>query len=304
MANAVFTTKAEPVYDDLPERQYHFPRTYLNQASQAVGDFIVYYEPRRESADLSGRSGRQAYFATARIARIVEDPKREGFFFAYVTDYLEFPKPVPFHIGEHYFESALKKGDGSTNKGAFGRSVRVLPASEYQAICSLGFAGTDLSGAAPFPDSSPIDATPRVEEDVPVYGRPSRTILLERPFRDAAFTRVIHSAYGATCAMTGLHLVNGGGRCEIEAAHIVPVEDNGPDSPRNGIALSRTVHWMFDRGIVSIADSGEILIADRWMPDQIRGLLNPSGKILPPSDPSMRPHPAFLLEHRKKFKGN
>jgi hypothetical protein len=26
MANAVFTTKAQPVYDDLPEWKYHFPK--------------------------------------------------------------------------------------------------------------------------------------------------------------------------------------------------------------------------------------------------------------------------------------
>jgi hypothetical protein len=45
VANAVFTTKVNPVYDDLPEIRYHFPKTYLNQALQAVGDWILYYEP-------------------------------------------------------------------------------------------------------------------------------------------------------------------------------------------------------------------------------------------------------------------
>lgn len=32
MANAVFTTKVSPTYDDLPEVRYHFPKTYLNFA--------------------------------------------------------------------------------------------------------------------------------------------------------------------------------------------------------------------------------------------------------------------------------
>ncbi len=36
----VFTTKVVPEYDDLPERQYHFPRTYLRQAERCVGDWI------------------------------------------------------------------------------------------------------------------------------------------------------------------------------------------------------------------------------------------------------------------------
>jgi putative restriction endonuclease len=28
MAKAVFTTKIDPTYDDLPEFRYHFPQTY------------------------------------------------------------------------------------------------------------------------------------------------------------------------------------------------------------------------------------------------------------------------------------
>ena len=50
MAKAVLTTKVHPSYDDLPEDRYHFPRTYLNAAREALGDWIVYYEPRRVSA--------------------------------------------------------------------------------------------------------------------------------------------------------------------------------------------------------------------------------------------------------------
>lgn len=49
MAKVVFTTKIDPTYDDLPEARYHFPRSYVRQAGAAVGDWIVYYEPRRSS---------------------------------------------------------------------------------------------------------------------------------------------------------------------------------------------------------------------------------------------------------------
>lgn len=66
MAKGVFTTKLSPGYDDLPEERYHFPRTYLRQVEQTIGDTIVYYEPRRGSVELSSRGGRQAYFAVAR----------------------------------------------------------------------------------------------------------------------------------------------------------------------------------------------------------------------------------------------
>ena len=96
MAKAVLTTKVDPSYDDLPEDRYHFPRTYLNAAREALGDWIVYYEPRRVSADLSSRGGRQSYFATARIMSIEPDPRRDDHHYAYVEDYLEFDRAVPF----------------------------------------------------------------------------------------------------------------------------------------------------------------------------------------------------------------
>jgi putative restriction endonuclease len=114
---------------------------------------------------------------------------------------------------------------------------------------------------------------------------------------------MIQFEYDNTCAMTGLKLINGGGRCEIEAAHIKPVAEDGPDSSRNGIALSRTIHWMFDRHFLSISDSGEILVAKKFVPEQVCGLLNRDGKIRMPSSPSCQPHPAFLRYHRILFKG-
>jgi putative restriction endonuclease len=104
--------------------------------------------------------------------------------------------------------------------------------------------------------------------------------------------------------MTGLSLINGGGRCEIEAAHIMPVADNGPDSPRNGIALSRTVHWMFDRGILSVGEKGEILVARRHAPDQVLRMLNPDMQIKLPSNQLWTPHANFIQFHREnRFKG-
>lgn len=54
-----------------------------------------------------------------------------------------------------------------------------------------------------------------------------------------------------------MKLINGGGRAEAEAAHIRSVEANGPDIVSNGLALSGTAHWMFDRGLLSLTDDLE-----------------------------------------------
>jgi len=85
---------------------------------------------------------------------------------------------------------------------------------------------------------------------------------------------------------------------------IRPVKESGPDSLRNGIALSGTVHWMFDRGLISIADNHELLFAKGKVPGQVMGLLNPDRRLLAPSGPEQAPHPIFLRWHRENvFKG-
>jgi len=298
LAKGVFTTKVSPSYDDLPEVRYHFPKTYLNHAKATVGDWIVYYEPRRQDSEPAGRGGRQAYFATARVQQIEADPRLGNHYYAFVTDFLEFEHVVPFRQGGRYLESNLMKEDGSTNKGAFGRAVRLISEDEYQLILQLGFANST--------DRQPEYVDAMVPEEPAEYTRPIIEQLVSRPFRDIAFARSVRTIYDFTCAMTGLRLVNGGGRPEVEAAHIRPVgnDHKGPDSVRNGIALSRSIHWMFDRGILSLTDEYEILTARKLVPDPVKRLLNPDGKILIPTDPKLRPHPQFLRYHREHvFKG-
>jgi putative restriction endonuclease len=113
----------------------------------------------------------------------------------------------------------------------------------------------------------------------------------------------VRTAYENRCAVTGLQLINGGGRPEVQAAHIQPVAKDGPDAVRNGIALSGTFHWLFDRGLISIADDYRILIADK-VPEQARRMMNPSGMANVPNSPLYRPNPFYLKFHRETiFKG-
>lgn len=311
MAKAVLITKIDPTYDDLPEQRYHFPATYLRQITAAIGDWIVYYEPRRASGDLMSSGGRQAYFATARIGNVIPDPSRPDHYYALIEDFLPFDHPVPFREGAHYFEAALQKEDGSTNKGAFGRAVRSLPDTEYDLILQAGFAhvlGT-RERERPAPDRAEEPAigfgeTAQLPYEAETVDRRIVTQIAERPFRDRAFSAAIKTAYRDTCAVTGLKLINGGGRSEVQAAHIRPVADRGPDSVRNGIALSGTVHWMFDRGLISVDDDHRLLIAGSAVPDTVRRLVNSDMRLIVPDRIEDRPHPQFLRYHRETvFKG-
>jgi putative restriction endonuclease len=305
MAKAVFTTKVNPAYDDLPEVRYHFPRTYLAQARAAVGDWIVYYEPRRSTAEPSSRGGRQAYFAVARVSSVEADLNLPDHFYAYVIDYIELDRPVPFREGMHYYESALQRSDGQTSKGAFGRAVRPIPDREFNLILAAGFAAS-LQPRLDVPSAG--EPTPGLAEDPAPFnddtaGRPMIETTLSRPFRDEAFRRQVRLAYDNRCAISGFRLINGGGRPEVQAAHIRPVASHGPDSVRNGIALSGTLHWMFDRGLISIDEDFRILRA-RGLSDDVARLIRTEARLLLPDDETLRPHPSFLRFHREQvFKG-
>ncbi|XSC48513.1 HNH endonuclease [Bradyrhizobium sp. RDT10] len=300
MTKAVFTTKVTPSYKDLPEDRYHFPRTYLNYVQQTVGDYIVYYEPRRSSAELSSHGGRQSYFGAAWVMSVIEDTDLPNHYFAIIdrTTYLDFDTPVPFQEGGQYYESALEKDDGTTNKGAFGRAVRLIPDAEFDRILKSGFAPVLVE--APLTEIT----LPGFSEPPEVFERPMVEMLVSRPFRERSFMHNVRSAYSNRCAMTGLRLINGGGRPEVQAAHIQPVASKGPDSVRNGLALSGTVHWMFDRGLISIGDDYKILVATNHVPEDAARLLNQNGSINLPKDEALYPNAHYLKFHRDKlFKG-
>lgn len=293
MANAIFTTSESSAYDDQIERWYHFPKTYLRQAEQAIGDLIVYYEPRRTTGPNSA-TGRRAYFAVAELVRIEPDPVRPDHFYAHLRNFLEFDRAVPFQEGGQYYESALRKEDGSTNKGAFGRSVRVIPREEFERILQVGL-------SAPL---APWEQADRIAEPVPEYEiRPIIQQVVSRKFRDVAFRRHVRNAYANTCAVTGLRLINGGGRPEVQAAHIRPVEHDGPDTVRNGIALTGTAHWLFDRGLISFDNDYRILLSPHGVPDDLDKLIRPERRLLLPDHPEWRPHATYLAWHRaERFK--
>jgi putative restriction endonuclease len=112
------------------------------------------------------------------------------------------------------------------------------------------------------------------------FQRPLIERVVTRPFREAAFAGSVKAAYDDTCAFTGLKIINGGGRSEVQAAHVRPVASAGPDSLRNGIALCGTFHWMFDRGLISVADDHQLLLAKGHVPEAASRLLNPDRVLL------------------------
>lgn len=289
----VLTHKEGTEYDDEPWAHYHFPNTYRRTVEEALGDWFVYYEPRRNE-------GRQAYVALGRLGEMWPDPKTADHFYVGVTDYEVFPNTVPWRSEStnQTIERGLQNADGTTNLGRFQRAVRVISMAELNTIVQLGFAGTV--------DEPPLAVPAAADGDLAIVERPLVETVVQRRVRDRAFAKIVQTAYSQTCAFTGLRVVNGGGWTEMEAAHIRPVEKDGPDTVRNGLALSRTMHALFDRGFLALSDDYTILEARKApLPEQVRSMLPKDRVARVPDNPALRPHRSFLEFHRNSvFKDN
>jgi phosphatidylglycerophosphatase C len=125
---------------------------------------------------------------------------------------------------------------------------------------------------------------------------------INRKIRDASFRRQVCEACDDRCPVTRLKIINGGGRSEVQAAHIRPVGDGGPDVVQNGIALSGTVHWLFDRHLISLTDEDRLLVSHNRVPSEPRGLFaSQMDRIHLSEDPCLRPRPAYVARHRRAF---
>ena len=300
---AVFDTKSNSGYDDDITRQYHFPATrpYLEVAEASVGDWVVYREPQRNG-------GRRAYIAVARVVRIARDPNRIDHAYAFVEDFLPFDRPVPFNGEEGFREEPLRALANPTRVGASiqGKSLRPLAAHDFSAIVIDGLRETlSPSNALRLeldPGHADGDALALIQAPLFEQERRIEQILLNRKIRDASFRRQVCDAYEDRCAVTGIRLINGGGKAEAQAAHIWPVAAGGPDTVQNGIALSATVHWLFDRHLISLTDDYALLVSHNRVPAELQTLFEKQmQRIHLPRNERLHPHKAYVARHREIF---
>lgn len=274
------------------EQLYVFPRQYLKNFSDLPhgGQIALIYEPRRNG-------GRQAFVAWGRVTS-APATRDDGYFQVSLGDGLiSFDQPVPFTINgtpvEHRLREIERRRWGSALQG---QSVRTIPAENAWEILSMGMPAANVPSTL---ELGTIDVARR--------GR----VVVERLERDGRFRdRILHN-YGFTCAVTGLAAgPNTASRLSglLEAAHVQPVAADGPDKPTNGIALTPTVHRMFDAGLITLRARGNEVVV-RTSPQLLPQMLtSPSGTrlliedgqpIRLPADPTAQPDPEFLDYHRK-----
>lgn len=297
---AIFDFKRQSIYDDDITHKYQFPQRYLAVANKSVGDWIVYRQTQRGS-------GQMTYIALARHVANARDPSKPSHFYARVDNFIPFNRDVPFHREKGtYWESTFNEiPPDRVGRSLRGNAMRTVSDEDFGDIAFHGLGQLFDQEMAqrlyvePFLDEA-IDADLALADSIE-KSRKITELVTNRPVRDANFRHIILDAYSDTCAITGLRIVNGFGRAEANAAHIRPVKENGPDIVRNGLALSATCHWLFDRHLISLTDECELLVSKN-LPKRLTNLFPSQGhKILLPDNNLKRPNPLFLEHHRKQF---
>ncbi|MEO0549067.1 MAG: HNH endonuclease [Pseudomonadota bacterium] len=302
MAKVVLVQSSSSVYDDEAGDRYHFPNRYLKRLEKCVDDWAVFFSPVKDTG--VSKEARGAYFATAQLGSISKDPANPELNYISVLSgtYADFAQPVPRKSKGSFLETAMQGQGGNPNVGVALQAVRHISERTFERIISLAW--QDVEKELPRYDSdAPADPKRGMREaSTPFEFEVDRRVvaqLLNRKIRDPRFRGAVLLAYEKRCAVTGWSFTNGGGRAEVEAAHIRPVEHGGPDKISNGLALSGTVHWMFDRGLIAVAANDDILVSRKVNdPSSVRRLINPAGKIVRPQKKEHQPHPEFLRWHR------
>lgn len=301
--NGVFEISGNSKYDDDISERYHFKNDmYLDVAVVLVGSWVVFRETR-------AAGGSMGYIAAAFVERVDPDPKDPTHSYARVSNFLPFAKPVAYldRDGRHA-EQLLRNMEHRRDTGRTlqRKSVRLISHGDFSTIVEAGLneiLSPDHRRRLGLEDGV-LDEATRILLQGQETERRIEQVLMNRKIRDANFRNQVLSAYDSTCAVTGLRIINGGGRAEAQAAHVWSVADGGPDIVQNGMALSATAHWMFDRHLFTFDDNFCLLVSHNKVPQEYLKLLPGHGEqIRLPQDPRLHPRLDFVARHRERFAG-
>jgi putative restriction endonuclease len=297
-------------YADLPD-SYEFPGRYLRHfepLSREQALIAVIYEPRGNEG-----TGRMAYVGYAMLENAPvlsgrRNARGEALWrVQYADRYRDFNRVVPRYLDGQPTESWLRPipVGRARNVATFGRAVRPLSDSDLTTILEFGL-GSDLDVEAIYPQ-----ARDHLSSDVMVRERSTR--LVSAVVREARFRDDVLSGYEQRCAITGFGVgTKSPSRMFglLDAAHIRPVWAQGSDSVTNGIALTPTLHRMFDRGLFGLTyEAGEPVVvpSPRLEPHMVhseesssRLFLRPRQQLLLPRDRNLWPSPDALDYHMRE----
>jgi putative restriction endonuclease len=245
----VLVSKPESAYADT-QTSYEYPAQYRQYFEPLQGGepmLAIIYEP------LARGAGRMAYVGWAALrSQPSRSPRRTEagrplWEVRYVDRVQEFPNPVPRDLFGEPIEGWLRAIEPAMRAvRTSGASVRPITFEDARRILELGHAGE-----LPAIDYPTVEVAP----EALVAERATRLVLAVE--RNAAFRRLVMLAYTYRWSITGFGIGDlplGRATRLIDAAHIRPVSHDGSDSVTNGLALTPTLHRLFDEGLFTIRE--------------------------------------------------
>ena len=310
----VFESHVTSVYADTLGA-YEFPRRYLRyleRASHITPILAVIYEPRGDD-----NSGRMAYVGWTWITQPPVPTGRKTkngedlFVVTYDGGINWFPHDAHREIGGEPLEGWLqaKPRGRLRNVATFGRAIRQITAPDVVRIFAAG--GQDV-GALEIADRE-LNYAERSEHVSPALLAAERAHRVVKVLeRDAQFRRDVLAAYQNRCAISGFEVGSVAtyqSRRIIDAAHIRPISLDGPDHITNGLALTPTLHRLFDEGLFSLVYSTRGLETRASPRLERRMIESPDGRfrmpledgllVALPAAVTMRPDPAQIAFHAR-----
>lgn len=123
--------------------------------------------------------------------------------------------------------------------------------------------------------------------------------------REYGFALGIRNNYQDKCALCKTSIKTPSGESIIEGAHIIPWSESQNDDPRNGLALCKSHHWMFDSNLLAVKPDYHIKIS-KWLQSEGEGIDKTialeNTKILLPNNKRYLPSKEALRYHYDQFK--
>jgi putative restriction endonuclease len=123
--------------------------------------------------------------------------------------------------------------------------------------------------------------------------------------RQHGFRLKVRKNYEHRCAICRSRVRTQNGESLVEGAHIIPWSESQNDDPRNGLALCKTHHWMFDAYLLTVQPNYHIKLST-WLKKDgeniEKTLAWDSKEIWLPDEQRFFPSEMALEEHYKQFK--
>lgn len=123
--------------------------------------------------------------------------------------------------------------------------------------------------------------------------------------RRYGFGLKVRENYDHRCAICRAKVKTPNGQSLVEGAHIIPWSESKNDDPRNGMALCKTHHWMFDTHLLTVLPDYRIKLSS-WLKQEgekiEQTLVWDKKEIMIPEEQRFLPSEKALEEHFQEFK--